>query len=182
MITVTTKQILRVLYIISWIIFIGLCIEAGGFLTNAVFALAKPEAVQYLWKQVDLSELLQYGTTHFFTVVLVISIISILKAVLFYLVIKTIHNKELSLSQPFDQNLVRFVNTASLITFLVGIFCISGKNYAYWLKDKGVKMPEIDLLHFDGGDVWLFMAVTLFIIAQIFKKGIEIQTENELTV
>jgi hypothetical protein len=30
--------------------------------------------------------------------------------------------------------------------------------------------------------VWLFMSVTLFVIAQIFKRGIEIQTENELTV
>jgi hypothetical protein len=33
-----------------------------------------------------------------------------------------------------------------------------------------------------GADVWLFMGVTLFVIAQIFRRGIEIQTENELTV
>jgi hypothetical protein len=178
----TTQLILRMLYILSWIIFIGLGIEAGGFLTNAVFALVKPDAIKYLWKEVDLSALLSYDRTHFFTVVLIITIISVLKAVLFYQIIRVLHNKNLSLSQPFNQLLVRFINIASFFTLLIGIFCISGMNYSYWLRENGASLPDINELHFDGGDVWLFMAVTLFIIAQIFKKGIEIQTENELTV
>ena len=33
-----------------------------------------------------------------------------------------------------------------------------------------------------GGDVWLFMAVVLMVIGQVFKKGIELQTESDLTV
>jgi hypothetical protein len=37
-------------------------------------------------------------------------------------------------------------------------------------------------LNLSGADVWLFMGVTLYVIAQIFKKGIELQTESELTV
>jgi len=45
-----------------------------------------------------------------------------------------------------------------------------------------VKMPEIQYLRLGGADVWLFMGVILFVLAQIFKRGIEIQTENELTV
>jgi len=43
-------------------------------------------------------------------------------------------------------------------------------------------MPDVQYLRLGGADVWLFMGVTLFVIAQIFKRGIEIQTENELTV
>ncbi|MCG2614649.1 DUF2975 domain-containing protein [Terrimonas sp. NA20] len=179
---VSTQLILRILLILACIIFIGLCIEAGGYLTNAVFALVKPEAVKYLWKEVDLSALLRYDRSHFFTVVVVITIISVLKAVLFYLIIRVLFNKNLSLAQPFNQPLVRFINTASFITLLIGIFCTSGMNYSHWLKNNGASLPDVNQLHFDGGDVWLFMAVTLFIIAQVFKKGIEIQTENELTV
>ena len=34
----------------------------------------------------------------------------------------------------------------------------------------------------EGADIWLFMGVTLLVIAQIFKRGIEIQDEHELTV
>ncbi|ULT45662.1 hypothetical protein KRR40_21930 [Niabella defluvii] len=56
-----TKIFLILLYIAAWIIFVGLCIEAGGFITNAVFVLAQPQAVPYLWQQVDLRDLLQYG-------------------------------------------------------------------------------------------------------------------------
>jgi hypothetical protein len=33
-----------------------------------------------------------------------------------------------------------------------------------------------------GSDVWIFMGITLLVIAHIFKKGIEIQEEHELTV
>jgi hypothetical protein len=43
-------------------------------------------------------------------------------------------------------------------------------------------MPSIQNLKFDGADVWLFMGVTLLIVAKIFKRGIELQTENDLTV
>lgn len=43
-------------------------------------------------------------------------------------------------------------------------------------------MPDIQSLNLDGSDVWLFMGLILLVIAQIFKKGIEIQTENELTI
>jgi hypothetical protein len=43
-------------------------------------------------------------------------------------------------------------------------------------------MPDIEHLRLGGADVWLFMGVTLFVIGHIFKRGIEIQSENELTV
>lgn len=41
-------------------------------------------------------------------------------------------------------------------------------------------MPDLHYLRLGGADVWLFMGITLLVIAQIFKKGIEIQ--NDLTV
>ena len=43
-------------------------------------------------------------------------------------------------------------------------------------------LPSLQQLKFEGGDVWLFMGVILLIFAMIFKKGIEIQSENDLTV
>ena len=43
-------------------------------------------------------------------------------------------------------------------------------------------MPDIHQLRIGSGDVWLFMAVVLIVIAEIFKKGIELQNENDLTV
>lgn len=43
-------------------------------------------------------------------------------------------------------------------------------------------MPDVRQLSFGGADVWLFMGVTLLVIAYMFKRGIEIQSENELTI
>ena len=37
--TITTKQILKVLLVLSWIIFIGICIEAGGCIFSACYTL-----------------------------------------------------------------------------------------------------------------------------------------------
>jgi uncharacterized membrane protein len=42
--------------------------------------------------------------------------------------------------------------------------------------------PSIRNIQFEGADVWLFMGVILTIFALIFKKGIELQSENDLTV
>jgi hypothetical protein len=35
-------------------------------------------------------------------------------------------------------------------------------------------------LDFAGGDIWIFMGITLLVIAQILKRGLEIQEENDL--
>lgn len=179
---VNTNLVLKVLYVLSWIIFVGLCIEAGGYLTNAVFAIVRPSVVKYLWHEADLSALLTYGNGHFFTLVLIMSITAILKAWLFYLIISILPTGKLNLSQPFNKAVGRFISRLSYLPFFIGIFSWYGAKYTTWLVQQGVKMPDVQYLRLGGADVWLFMSVTLFIIAQIFKRGIEIQTENELTV
>jgi len=170
------------LYILSWIIFVGICIDAGGFATNAFFALAKPAVVKHLWHDVDLSGLFKYDTGHFFAETLLISIVSIMRAYLFYLIIKILHDKKLNMAQPFSREVGRFIFRISYVTLFIGLFSWYGVKYAEWLVRQGVRMPDVQYLRLGGADVWLFMSVTLFVIAQIFKRGIEIQTENELTV
>jgi hypothetical protein len=41
----------------------------------------------------------------------------------------------------------------------------------------GIQLPTHDM-----GDEYLFIAGMIYIISQIFKRGIEIQEENNLTV
>jgi hypothetical protein len=181
-IRIGTKQMLKVLLIIAWIIFIGLCIEAGGFLTNAVFALTKSEATGRLWQQVDLSSLFQFDRGHFFVVTLTMSIAAIMKAWIFYLIIKILHEKKLDMAQPFSKDMRRFIAGMAYLALFTGLFSWSGERYVEWLVRQGVEMPGIQYLRLAGADVWLFMGVTLFVIAQLFKRGVEIQSENELTV
>lgn len=179
---ISTIQILRVLYILSWIIFVGLSIVAGGFIVNAFFAIKDPTVVKYLWQQVDLSDLFKHDRGYFFVINLVMSIVAVMKALLFYCIIAMLHSKKLSLSQPFSGDVRRFIFKLSYLALFIGLFSEAGANCTAWLIEKGVKMPDIQYMHLGGADVWLFMSVTLFVIAQIFKRGIELQQENELTI
>lgn len=177
-----TKLMLTILHILSLIIFVGVSIEAGGFIVNAIGALVKPASVKYLWHIADLSALLNYDHNLFFTLLVTMSIVAVLKACLFYLIIDILHRKKLNITSPFNMGIDNFAQKAAYITSLIGLFSWCGVQFVQWLIQQGVKMPDIQLMRIDGADVWLFMSVTLFVIAQIFKRGIEIQTENDLTV
>lgn len=181
--TLTTKQTLNILQVLSWIIFIGLCIEAGGFIFNVLytFFINHGEA-RFFWANADLSYLFQYDKGHFLAETTFMTIVSCLKATIFYLIIKLFYDKKASLSQPFNRGIWRFILTSGYLALTVGLFSYMGAEYTYWLSGQGVRMPEIQYLRMDGADVWLFMGVSLLVIAQIFKKGIELQEENELTV
>ena len=86
------------------------------------------------------------------------------------------------MSQPFSQEVRHFIIKIAYLALGIGLFTSWGVKYTGWLVSQGVKMPDTQHLRLGGADVWLFMGIILFVIAQIFKRGIEIQTENELTV
>jgi len=179
---ITTQQLLKVLTIVSWIIFIGLCVEAGGVIFNTIFALfINPDNAKNFWG-IDLANLYSYDMGHFLVVTLYMAIISVMKALMFYLIVKVSQEKNIDLMQPFNKKLVRLISNVAYLTIGIGIFSNMGVKYSEWLITKGIEMPTIDSLNLDGADVWLFMGVTLLVIAQIFKRGIEIQDEHELTV
>jgi hypothetical protein len=178
-----TKQILQILYILSWIIFIGVCIEAGGSIFSAFYTLViNPVNAATFWVGNDLSGLYKYDPGHFFAETLLISISAVMKACIFYLIIKILNDKKLNISRPFSNEVGSFIFKISYLALLIGLFSFWGVKYTEWLIKQGVKMPDTQDLRLGGADVWLFMSVSLFVIAQIFKRGIEIQSENDLTV
>lgn len=182
-IKISTKQILHFLYILSWIIFIGLCIDSGGIIFNAIYThFINPNAAIQFWKKIDLYNLYNFDTGYFFAEVILMSIVAIMKAMLFYQIVKTLYDKKLNLSEPFNKELRRLIINISYLTLGIGTFSFWGINYSQWLINKGIKMPDIEDLGFGGADVWLFMSVILFVITQIFKRGVELQEENELTI
>lgn len=182
-IRITTRQTLKVLYVLSWIIFVGVCIEAGGFIFNAFYTLViNPVGANRFWEGLDLSGLYKYDRGYFFVETLLMSIVAVMRAIMFYVIIKILHGNKLNMSNPFNNEVRRFILNVSYLSLGIGLFSLWGVKYAEWLVKQGVKMPDTHYLRLGGADVWVFMGVTLLVIAQIFKRGIEIQTENELTV
>lgn len=180
---ITTRQLLIVLHVISWIIFIGLCAEAGGIIFNSFFTLVlNPEGAKNFWMEADLSALYAYDPGHFLVINFFMSIATVLKAIMFYLIVKLLHDKTVTIDGPFNAKVKRFIMLEAFIALGIGLFSAWGANYSEWLMKKGIAMPDTQHLRLDGADVWLFMGVTLLVIAHIFKRGIEIQSENELTI
>jgi hypothetical protein len=178
-----TKLILKILYVLSWIIFVGVCIQAGGFIFNAFFTMVlNPVGAKRFWQEVDLSGLYYYNRWYFLMETSLMSTVALLKAYIFYQIIKILHTKNISMSKPFSNEVGRFLFRISYLSLSIGAFCILGTGYAKWFSKRGVQMPDIQDLSMGGADVWLFMGVALYVIAQVFKRGIEIQSEHELTV
>lgn len=180
-IKISSKHILLGLTIISWIIFVGLCIDAGGYITNTIYALAiNPAAVSHYWTKIDFSGLYNYDPGYFFVVTLLMIIAKVLTAIMFYLIIKNLDSKKLDMAKPFKREFGQFIQLLAFLAMGIGFFSNMGIKYTIWLAQKGIKMPDVQQLNLDGAGVWLFMGVVLLVIAQIFKRGIEIQEENDL--
>lgn len=183
-IKISTSQILKVLEILSWIIFIGLCVEAGSIIVNTFISLfINPNGVENFWKGKEyLSSLYQYDYGYFMVIAIVMCIVAILKAIMFYLIVKLFLNKTLDFYNPFSLELRQFISKLSYLALGIGLFSISGDEYSELFSKHGLQAANLQMLNLEGADVWLFMAVILFIISHIVKRGVEIQTENELTI
>jgi hypothetical protein len=168
-----------VLSIVAWIIFVGLCIEAGGLVVNFVFSLFKPEFVQNLYQKLDLSQMYNLSKWAFFSMYTFILVISIFKAYLFYLVIVLIH--KLDLSKPFNSFASNQITKISYYTLSIGLLSYIARGTAENLLHRGFEIDQLDQFWVDS-QAFVLMAAIVYVIATIFKKGLEIQNENDLTV
>jgi hypothetical protein len=168
-----------VLSIVAWVIFIGLCIEAGGLIVNFFFSLYKPEFVQNLYQKLDLSELYNLSKFSFFGMYSFILVISILKAYLFYIVIILL--LKLDLSKPFNSFVSSKILQISYFTLSIGLLSYIARESAKNLMHRGYEIDQLDQFWVDS-QAFILMAAVVYVIATIFKKGIELQNENDLTV
>lgn len=167
------------LYIVAWLIFVGLGIEAGGLITNFFFSLYKPEFVQNLYQKLDLTEMYNNSRLAFFGVYGFILTISILKACLFYIVIRLMH--KMDLSKPFSTFVAKQFSQISYYTLSIGLLSFIARELAKDLMHYGFVTDNLNQFWADS-KAFILMGAVIYIIATIFKKGVEIQNENDLTV
>jgi len=177
--TKKNDAILKVLHVVSWVAFIGLCIEAGALIFNFVYALFKPIASHNIYKGLDLSKLYANHFPQFLGVMSFVLILAILKAYLFYLVVKIF--QKLNLVKPFDVEISKLIEKISYEAMVIAVVSLIAHQFTKRLIQNGYEVSHIEK-YWNDTAAFIMMAAILFIISQVFKKGIELQNENDLTV
>ena len=105
--------------------------------------------------------------------------IAIMKAYLFYMVIRLL--SKFDPSKPFSNFVSDQITQISYTTFSIGIISYIGRQIAISLEHYGYATDNLNPFWADS-QAFVLMAAVIYAIAAIFKKGVEIQNENDLTV
>ena len=175
----TNNFVFKGLKIIAWIIFVGLCIEAGGLLVNFFISLYKPEFVDKLYQKLDLSEMYAKSKWVFFGMYSFILFISILKVLLFYGLVKLV--TKINLLQPFNRSVSKQILQISYYTLAIGLFSYIARQIAENLQNSGFEIDDLNQFWIDSR-AFILMAAVIYTFAVIFSKGVEYQEELEETV
>jgi hypothetical protein len=170
-----TAQILIVMRVLVWIAFIGLMIQAGAILFSYIFTYFKPEAAHNLYKGLDMHELRVSSFGNYTAAVSFMIALLCMKAYVAYLLIQALSG--VNMENPFTMEVARLLEQISYILLGAAVIALLSNAHANWItKRTGIVMQET------GTGEFLLVAGLVFIIAQVFKRGVEIQSENDLTV
>lgn len=170
-----TETILTIMNVLAWITFIGLLIEAGAILVSYGVSTINPEAAKNLYKGLDFYNLRRYDFWHYTGIVSFKAAILIIEAYAAYIVIKVLST--IKIASPFTMSVAQRLEKIAYMLILAWVATLLYNGQLRWLSAEVADLNERQL-----SVELIFYAGLVFVIAQIFKKGVEIQTENELTV
>lgn len=172
-----TEIILTILKVLALIAGIGFSIQCGSQLLSLVASFINPEWAKNVFAvSKDWFEILPHNKWYFVCMMSNVIFISALKTTTWYLVFDLL--VKLKISTPFSIEVQKTLEHISYYLFSIWFLLMIGKSYLSWLP-KHIAIPLSGL---ENGDAYFFIAGIVYIISQIFKRGIEIQEENALTV
>ena len=175
----TQQPSLMLITVIIWSIFIGLCIQAGTLLFTFGYSFFKATVAQDLYEGLNLYPLFLDEVWFYVGIVTLILSIAILKAQLFYTMIRIF--LKIDLIHPFSKEIAKLISTLSYIAFEIGFSIAMARGCASWLIKRSFELEGLQS-YLSGAFEYFLLSALIFAIAQVFKRGVEIQAENELTV
>ncbi len=173
-----TQHILTVMKIIAWLAFVGFSIQCGAQVIAFILGFTNSELAQnmysvdknwFLWKE--------HSNWIYIFMMSVIIAISAFKANIWFMIIDLL--SKLKLENPFTLEVAKKLESISYQFLVISIAGTVGSSY---IKGLEKYQQDIGALHVDDESAFFFVAGIIYIISQIFKRGVEIQKENELTV
>lgn len=170
-----TQQVLTVMLILAWVVFVGFMIEAGAILFSYGVSYVNPVAAKDLYRGLNLYNLRQLNFAYYTLAVSFLAALSIMKSWIFFLVIKIL--TKFSLQNPFTVEVAGRLEKISYVAFGIWLVTMLSNAYTGWLLKKTGELHGNWL----SGE-FIFMVGLVFIISKVFRRGVEIQSENDLTI
>jgi hypothetical protein len=170
-----TERILVVMNILTWTASIGLMIQAGIFLFAYALSFVNSEAARNIYGGLNLHDLRERDFTNYTVSILFAAALPALKANALLLLAKIL--SEVKLASPFALPVVQKIKSMSLLFLAAWVVSVFKDMHYHWLMDQLTSKQN----SWGNGEL-LYMAGLVFIISQILKRGVEMQSENELTV
>ena len=170
---------LMLITVVIWSIFIGLCIQAGALVFTFVYSFFRPVVAENLYEGLNLSSLLQANPWYYGGVISLLLYIMGQKAYLFYLMIRIF--LKINLVHPFSGEVSRLITKISYVAFQIGVAIIIASGVFKGMEKRGYDLDSVPQLVGNGFE-FLLMAALLIAIGIVFKRGVEIQAENDLTI
>jgi hypothetical protein len=168
--------LIRVMWWLSWIVCIGLIAEACGLVVSWVVSLTvNTEAAKHLYSGLDLSGLLEYDRWFYFSYLSLLVAIPALKAAMVLDLTRIL--SAVKLESPFTDRIASLLERISMNLLGIWIISLILDGQAKWLAKRGVVAGDPGSM-----DAYLFAAGLVFVLALIFKRGVQMQSESELTV
>ncbi len=174
-----TNSILSVIRVLSWIIFLGLSIKAGVVLFTFKVSLYNPSYAADLYQGLDLSILYNASRSDYIFLMTFAIVLSGMQAYIFYLVVSIF--KKLNLVRPFSEEIFLLISKISYFSLATGGIGILAQQFADQVVKNDVVIGQV-IDFWEGRDAFLFMGGVVLVIAQIFRRGIDLQVEHDLTV
>ena len=173
-----TKNILVILRILAFMGAIKYSIDCGAQLTHFVASFISTDWAKRTYEvNLDIFNIREKSVSFYSYAMCLTIAVSALKATIWYVVFALL--TKLKLQTPFSMEVEKKLESIAFLSLGVWIVgSIFWKTYIYYLSQAtGIQLPANS-----NGDEYFFMAGIVYIISQIFKRGIEIEEENQLTV
>jgi hypothetical protein len=169
-----TEQLLKIMHVLAWIVFIGLLIKTGTIIITYLISIGNVEASRNLFDGLNLSEYYNYSFKQYTFIVSYKVALYATEAHIAYLIIQLL--SKLNLEKPFSSRVQGLMQQISYSIFYLWIIAIAHNAHVRYIA----KRYDFSMNLFSSD--FIFLAGIIFIFAQIVKRGIELQSENDLTI
>lgn len=168
------ELLLKIMRILAWIVFVALLIKAGALIMAFGVSVENPEAAKDLYRGIDLSRYETYSFVHYSVIVIYHILLSIMQAYIALFATKLLST--INIEKPFTKTVSDLLKKIGIAILGVWILAMLHNIHVAILEKYAAITPE-----FIAGE-FIFLAGIVYVLAELFKRNVEMHIEKNSTV